>query len=45
MAAGEDQLQALVPDRAVVEVDLVHGRGQPIVLQQPALVLERPLAA
>src|SRR5882757_5096564 len=45
MAAGKDQLQALVPDRAVVEVDLVHGRGQPIVAEQSPLALERPLAA
>ena len=39
MAAGEDQLQALVGDRAVVEVELVHGRGRSIGLQQPRLVL------
>jgi len=44
MAAGEAQLEPLVLDRAVVEVDLVHGPGQPIVLEQPALGVERPLA-
>ena len=45
MAAREDQLQALVRDRAVVEVDVIHGRDQLIGLQQPRLVLKRPLAS
>src|SRR4051812_10957555 len=45
MAAREDQLQALVRDRAVVEVWLVHGGGPSIGLQQPRLVLERPLSS
>jgi hypothetical protein len=45
MAASEDQLQTLVGDRAVVEVELVHGGGQSIVSEQPRLVLQRPLAS
>ena len=45
MAAGEDQSQTLVGDRAVVEVEFVHRRGRSIVLEQPRLVLQRPLAS
>jgi len=45
MAAGEDQLQALVGDRPVVEVELVHGRRRSLAVQLPRLVLQRPLAA
>ena len=45
MAAGEDQLQTLVGDRGVVEVELVHGRGRSIGLQQPGLVLQGSLTS
>jgi hypothetical protein len=44
-AAREDQLQALVRDRAVVEIYLVYGRSRLFGLQQPRPVLERPLAS
>ena len=41
VTAGEDQLQAFVGDRAVVEVERIHRRFRQIGLEQPRLAPQR----